>query len=109
MASVLGSHVPVFSGKHPAGAILPELSLQHHAYSERQASETIGDVLILPVSTCFVSATEALATLTARFARHRADPGHDLALGQMPVTHQPFAIARQLLGMAAEQGRKPWH
>src|SRR5262249_24184053 len=36
----------------------------------------------------------------------RPDAGHDLALGQMPVTHQPLAaIVGQLVGMVAEQGR----
>ena len=35
--------------------------------------------------------------------RHRADAGHDLALGQMPVPHEPLvAIIGQLVGMVAE-------
>ena len=38
--------------------------------------------------------------------RHRSDAGHDLTLGQMPVTHQPsVAIIGQLVGMAAEEAR----
>src|SRR5262249_26367577 len=37
---------------------------------------------------------------------HRTDAGHDLALGQMPVAHQPpAAIIGELVGMAAEQAR----
>jgi hypothetical protein len=36
----------------------------------------------------------------------RADAGHDLTLGQMPVAHQPpAAIIGELVGMAAEQPR----
>jgi len=36
----------------------------------------------------------------------RADAGHDLALGQMPVAHQPpAAVVGQLIGMAPEQAR----
>jgi hypothetical protein len=32
-------------------------------------------------------------------------PGHDLALGQMSVAHQPLAtVLGHLVGMAAEQG-----
>src|SRR5262245_57012796 len=35
----------------------------------------------------------------------RADAGHDLALGQMPVAHQPLAaVIGQLVGMTGEQG-----
>ena len=35
----------------------------------------------------------------------RADAGHDLALGQMPVAHQPLPpIIGQIVGMAVEQG-----
>ena len=35
----------------------------------------------------------------------RTDAGHDLALGQMPMAHQPLAaVVGQLVGMAAEQG-----
>src|SRR5436853_7483219 len=38
--------------------------------------------------------------------RDRTDAGHDLALGQMPVAHQPMAaVLGQLAGMPAEQGR----
>ena len=37
--------------------------------------------------------------------RDRTDAGHDLALGQMPVAHQPLAaVIGELVGMAAEQG-----
>ncbi len=36
----------------------------------------------------------------------RTDAGHDLALGQMPMAHQPLAaIIGELVGVAAEQGR----
>jgi hypothetical protein len=36
----------------------------------------------------------------------RPDAGHDLAFGQMAVTHQPpAAVFGQFVGMAAEQGR----
>src|SRR6266436_4271756 len=36
----------------------------------------------------------------------RTDPGHDLALGQMPVAHQPLAaVICQLVGMAAHKSR----
>src|SRR6266446_2667271 len=36
----------------------------------------------------------------------RTDPGHDLALGQMPVAHQPrAAVICQLVGMAAHKSR----
>ena len=41
-------------------------------------------------------------------AAHRdwTDAGHDLALGQVPVTHQPLAaVVSQIVGMPAEQGR----
>jgi hypothetical protein len=35
----------------------------------------------------------------------RTDAGHDLALGQMPVAHQPLAaVIGQLVGMAAQKG-----
>ncbi len=38
--------------------------------------------------------------------RDRADAGHDLALGQMSVAHQPLAtIVGELVGMVAQQGR----
>jgi len=39
--------------------------------------------------------------------RHRVpDAGHDLALGRLPVAHQPRpAIIGQLVGMAAEEAR----
>jgi hypothetical protein len=38
----------------------------------------------------------------------RADAGHDLTLGQMPVAYQsPAAIIGELIGMAAEQARNP--
>ena len=43
----------------------------------------------------------------ARLHEHgdRADAGHDLALGQMPVAHQSLAaVVGQLVGMAGEQG-----
>ena len=37
---------------------------------------------------------------------HRTDAGHDLALGQMPMAHQPaVAIIGQLIGMTAEEAR----
>src|SRR5271170_4425003 len=37
--------------------------------------------------------------------RDRTDAGHDFALGQMPVAHQPLvAIIGELVGMAADQG-----
>src|SRR5262245_16992753 len=37
--------------------------------------------------------------------RHRADAGHDLTLGQMPMAHQPLtAIVGEFVGMRAEQG-----
>src|SRR5271165_5696077 len=37
---------------------------------------------------------------------NRADAGHDLARGQVPVTHEPLAaIIGQLVDMVAEQGR----
>ena len=37
--------------------------------------------------------------------RNRTDPRHDLALGQMPVAHQPLAaVLGQLGGMAGQQG-----
>jgi hypothetical protein len=37
---------------------------------------------------------------------HRSDAGHDLALRQMPVAHQPaVASICQLVGMAAEEAR----
>jgi hypothetical protein len=42
---------------------------------------------------------DAIAT-TQR--RDRIDAGHDFALGQMPVAHQP--LISELVGMAAEQG-----
>ena len=35
---------------------------------------------------------------------HRTDAGHDLALGQMPVAHQPLATIGQLISMHAKQG-----
>ena len=38
--------------------------------------------------------------------RDRTDAGHDFALGQMPVAHQPLAaVVGELVGMAVEQGR----
>jgi len=46
-------------------------------------------------------------TVTHPWAAHRdrADAGHDLALGQMPVAHQTLAaVIGELVGMAAEQG-----
>jgi hypothetical protein len=51
--------------------------------------------------------TFANAITHARTAHgDRTDAGHDLALGQMPVAHQPLAtVIGQLVGMAAEQGR----
>src|SRR6516162_7113302 len=45
-------------------------------------------------------------TVTYTRAAHgdRTDAGHDLALGQMPVAHQPLAtVIGQLVGMAGEQ------
>src|SRR5262245_56359994 len=37
--------------------------------------------------------------------RHRADAGHDLTLGQMPMAHQSLtAIVGEFVGMRAEQG-----
>src|ERR1700730_12609812 len=37
--------------------------------------------------------------------RDRTDAGHDFALGQMPVAHQPLAaVISEFVGMAAEQG-----
>src|SRR6516165_8357630 len=45
-------------------------------------------------------------TVTYMRAAHgdRTDAGHDLALGQMPVAHQPLAtVIGQLVGMAGEQ------
>jgi hypothetical protein len=37
---------------------------------------------------------------------HWTDAGHDLALGQMPMAHQPaVAIIGQLIGMTAEEAR----
>jgi hypothetical protein len=36
----------------------------------------------------------------------RTDVGHDLAVGQVPMAHQPLAaISGELVGVAAEQGR----
>jgi hypothetical protein len=36
----------------------------------------------------------------------RTDASHDLALGQVSVTHQPLAaVVSQIVGMAGEQGR----
>ena len=51
----------------------------------------------------------AASTNTVAHARtthcHRTDAGHDLALGQMPVAHQPLAtIVGQLISMHAKQG-----
>ena len=53
------------------------------------------------------SAAFADAVAHARAAHgDRTDAGHDLALGQMPVAHQPLAaVVGQLVGMAAEQAR----
>src|SRR6476619_2732605 len=52
-------------------------------------------------------ATFAAAVTHARAAHgDRADAGHDLTLGQMPVAYQsPAAIIGELIGMAAEQAR----
>src|SRR4030095_17096660 len=52
-------------------------------------------------------ATFAAAVTHARAAHSdRTDAGHDFALGQMPVAHQPpAAIIGALVGMAAEQAR----
>src|SRR3989440_8978495 len=52
-------------------------------------------------------ATFAAAVTHARAAHgNRADAGHDLTLGQMPVAYQsPAAIIGELIGMAAEQAR----
>jgi hypothetical protein len=37
---------------------------------------------------------------------NRADAGHDLTLGQMPVAHHSLAaISSQLVGMVAEEAR----
>src|SRR5260221_1416801 len=49
----------------------------------------------------------AIAVAHARAAHcDRTDPGHDLALGQMPVAHQPLAaVICQLVGMAAHKSR----
>jgi hypothetical protein len=51
--------------------------------------------------------TVAAAVTHARAAHSdRTDAGHDLALGQMPVAHQPpAAIIGALVGMAADQAR----
>src|SRR5262249_16388850 len=51
--------------------------------------------------------TFAAAVTHARAAHSdRTDAGHDLALRQMPVAHQPpAAIIGELVGMAAEQAR----
>jgi hypothetical protein len=45
------------------------------------------------------------AVAHARARRDRTDAGHDFALGQMSVAHQPLpAVIGELVGMAAEQG-----
>jgi hypothetical protein len=54
------------------------------------------------------NALGALPTAVAHARATHGDPayaGHDLALGQMPVAHEPLAtVVGQLVGMGAEQG-----
>ena len=61
----------------------------------RQDGRVEPDVLVLG----------GLAVTHTRLAhRHWADAGHDLALGQMPVAHNPAAaVFRELVGVLAEE------